>query len=1178
MLQDPYSSELLHWLNILSKREQCRFLTTHLALLDRDNDAILNTLLAQEKKYSQEAQHLRDALYVLQDARQRGGMREAIQETYINMYGGFVLDLPDWLVEVERQHDALSTLEQQHETAGARIKLLRNALEHAQRDTKVAPEVRATLQALLANALRNDTDKNRRARSLEDAIAQCERSMETYTVTRYPVQYAQLHHVLGIIYRNRSLGRRWDNIEQAIMHYEAELCIHTLETFPLDYTKTQNNLGRTYYIRVAGEQRSNMEAALHHFDEALHIFTEDAYPHHHAQVLNNMGYIYIERIEGERRENIEKAIDVHRQALTFHTEESKFRYDYASAQNNLGLAYFYRIDGTFSDNLEQAIIALQKALQVRTLEDFPPEYALSQNNLGLVYLKRIAGERRTNIERAIACFEEALRVRTYKNYPTDYAQTQQNLCVAYEQRLEGDRQANLRQAKHHYEKARRVYTRADFPNEYARALNDLSKVYKALLQRGQRHNREHAANLNREALQTLTLEAFPTDHRLVQLDLAEIVAELGDWAAAHEAYKKAQEAEELLLALGAGVLGRDAILREGHNTATRDGFALTRLGRLEEAAITIEQGRARDLAQAIAFDAADPSRIPEEAQRKRYIDARQGFITAQAVLHTPLPSTDEDENRRVQLQRTETYRTAKAAFDVIVAEIRQANDSTDFLNTTLDAPTILYATQYVGLKHALVYLAATPWGGMALAALNTSTHHPAYFAVLDLPILSDSEVDVLVEVSIEDRVVGGFDSAQQGTTYTLLDQWSGETFREKAITLHVACQKAGVASSLDEEVQCILLDTESECAALIDQPLSTLDEESLQALKNTLNRGVLDRELLRCQARLAEVAMEPLLNWLRAEGISSLTLIPCGVLAAFPLAGISLANGETVGETISTNIVPSVRVLLADKQNRPERHGIYTIGDPHPQESKLEWGEAEAFTLAAFGRKLGLPVTVKVQHSATRTVLLDALQSSYIVDACCHGTFDAYDILRSCLHLADTPLTLADMLSGEYNLHGLRLLILSACQTAILDLHGARDEVRSLATAMLQAGARAVLAALWAVDDEATYLLMVRFAQEWFQHMTQDTPAAALARAQHWLRTVTNRELLQWKQDLPAVETPLASPVKSRTRIAVRGRGYRFHMQKAEKAIKERAYEREDLDAQPYSAPYYWAGFQLNGW
>ena len=126
-------------------------------------------------------------------------------------------------------------------------------------------------------------------------------------------------------------------------------------------------------------------------------------------------------------------------------------------------------------------------------------------------------------------------------------------------------------------------------------------------------------------------------------------------------------------------------------------------------------------------------------------------------------------------------------------------------------------------------------------------------------------------------------------------------------------------------------------------------------------------------------------------------------------------------------------------------------------------------------------LTRPVHEQATRAWLLEALGSAEVVDACCHGEFDPLDFLRSRLLLAKGErLTLGEMLGGETRMEGLRLLILSACQTAILDLRGARDEVRSLAAGMLQAGAQAVLGAQWSVDDKATYLLMTRFAQEWF--------------------------------------------------------------------------------------------------
>jgi CHAT domain-containing protein len=187
-------------------------------------------------------------------------------------------------------------------------------------------------------------------------------------------------------------------------------------------------------------------------------------------------------------------------------------------------------------------------------------------------------------------------------------------------------------------------------------------------------------------------------------------------------------------------------------------------------------------------------------------------------------------------------------------------------------------------------------------------------------------------------------------------------------------------------------------------------------------------------------------------------------------------------------------------------------------------------------------------------------------------------------------LTLADLLSDQIDLRGLRLLILSACQTAILDLQGARDEVRSLATGMLQAGAAAILAALWSVDDRATYLLMVRFALEWFPQMHTEPPAAALACAQQWLRTVTNRDLLLWQTNispLPVSANDLAkgSEIFAGAHVAgnvgqfvaVRGRANRFDAVQAQEVVQFDAEGLAPGDC-PYADPYYWAGFQITGW
>ena len=98
---------------------------------------------------------------------------------------------------------------------------------------------------------------------------------------------------------------------------------------------------------------------------------------------------------------------------------------------------------------------------------------------------------------------------------------------------------------------------------------------------------------------------------------------------------------------------------------------------------------------------------------------------------------------------------------------------------------------------------------------------------------------------------------------------------------------------------------------------------------------------------------------------------------------------------------------------------------------------------------------------------------------------------------------------------GTRLTVLSACDT---DRPGAPlpDEVVSLPSALIQAGAAGVVASQWAVRGEAVSLLMARFYQSWRTGGLQ--PAAALREAQRWLRETTNREKIE---DLaPALRPP----------------------------------------------------------
>ncbi|MEH2151553.1 CHAT domain-containing protein [Nostoc sp.] len=104
-----------------------------------------------------------------------------------------------------------------------------------------------------------------------------------------------------------------------------------------------------------------------------------------------------------------------------------------------------------------------------------------------------------------------------------------------------------------------------------------------------------------------------------------------------------------------------------------------------------------------------------------------------------------------------------------------------------------------------------------------------------------------------------------------------------------------------------------------------------------------------------------------------------------------------------------------------------------------------------------------------------------------HGCFQTEDckkvkLKNNTLLFADKPLDIAD--AALLGLQGTQLITLSACQTAV-DTNFNSTGITGVAYIFERAGAKAVMASLWAVEDEATQELMVDFYQNLKQGMTK---------------------------------------------------------------------------------------------
>lgn len=134
-----------------------------------------------------------------------------------------------------------------------------------------------------------------------------------------------------------------------------------------------------------------------------------------------------------------------------------------------------------------------------------------------------------------------------------------------------------------------------------------------------------------------------------------------------------------------------------------------------------------------------------------------------------------------------------------------------------------------------------------------------------------------------------------------------------------------------------------------------------------------------------------------------------------------------------------------------------------------------------------------------------------------------------------------------------RVVVASACQTALLQGGHMTEEVLSLATAFLGAGAASVVASLWPVDDMATALLMSRFYEELLFGHSQDDPAGSLRSAQQWLRAVTTQEIEAYVRDRPKLQAAESVRRPGEARLGDRSL------------------------CKPYASPVYWAPFVAYG-
>jgi tetratricopeptide (TPR) repeat protein len=223
------------------------------------------------------------------------------------------------------------------------------------------------------------------------------------------------------------------------------------------------------------------------------------------------------------------------------------------------------------------------------------------------------------------------------------------------------------------------------------------------------------------------------------------------------------------------------------------------------------------------------------------------------------------------------------------------------------------------------------------------------------------------------------------------------------------------------------------------------------------------------------------------RGCHQIVVVPHGALHDLPFA--ALHDGRTwLVERHVLSQAPSAAIWTAAQ------------GHPSPSEARtrravvvgvagddLRHVTAELQTVAD---TLGPATMVLRDDGATGPAFCKAARDADLLHLACHARFRADNPTFSYLRLADGPLPMHEL--ARVRLAAAPLVVLSACETGASRV-APGDEAVGLVRAFALAGAREVVASLWAVDDAATTALMAGFYAEL---RTGLSAAAALQSAQ----------------------------------------------------------------------------------
>ncbi len=285
---------------------------------------------------------------------------------------------------------------------------------------------------------------------------------------------------------------------------------------------------------------------------------------------------------------------------------------------------------------------------------------------------------------------------------------------------------------------------------------------------------------------------------------------------------------------------------------------------------------------------------------------------------------------------------------------------------------------------------------------------------------------------------------------------------------------------LEDRLEILLITPEGTVKSASTAVSQSALEKSVNDLQKSLKSKAFDAKPPAQQ--LYDWLIRPLENVLRAHQIENIIYLPDGVLRYVPLAAFHDGQQWLVQSYQSHNITAAALddltasnesglSVMAGAFTNPEVSHPVTVGADSFTFSGLSAAKKEVENLSAV-----MPGTVALLDAEfTPEETLAAVGDRNILHLATHAKFVPGQPEDSFILFGDGEAVNMRSLR-EWQLPNVELVVLSACQTAN-SIEGEGKEILGLGFQIRKTGAKAAIASLWAVDDNATAALMTQFYQ-----------------------------------------------------------------------------------------------------